>query len=207
MLRLEGEGRKKKKDKKRRIGTASSPAAPCRAGRCRRELGSRTPAPVRGSQLQAQAASRRAPRSAELGPFLAGGCRGSRAAPAGGRGVPAPPSPPERAAAAAERLRRRTWKRSGAALVRPAPRPAGAKAGSRARRSARPSRRPSPRPRSAPRGEPGPQSPLEVCRSLGAGLPPSPAEPLRFTPKFRYNRNPGQHRLIKVVISLSTAKL
>lgn len=94
MLRLEGEGRKKKKDKKRRIGTASSPAAPCRAGRCRRELGSRTPAPVRGSQLQAQAASRRAPRSAELGPFLAGGCRGSRAAPAGGRGGPSAAEPP-----------------------------------------------------------------------------------------------------------------
>lgn len=220
MLRLEGEGRKKNKKgqeeehrhrqqphrhRQQPRGPVQSRALP-QGRRWRSSAAARRPRCAGpNSKHKPPPAAIRAPQSSVLSKPAAAGAPGQL--PPGTEGVPEPPSPPEGAAAAAERLRRRTWKRSGAARGRPAPRPAGAKAGSKARRSALPPRCPSPSTRSAPRGEPGPPSPLEVCRSPGAGLPPSPAEPLRFTPKFRYNRNPGQHRLIKVVISLSTAKL
>lgn len=59
----------------------------------------------------------RAPQSSVLSKPAAAGAPGQL--PPGTEGVPEPPSPPEGAAAAAERLRRRTWKRSGAALGRP----------------------------------------------------------------------------------------
>lgn len=211
----ERDEKKKKKDKKRSIGTASSPigtasspAAPCRAGRCRRagSGGARQPHAGPGARVPTPSASRLPPRSAPRRapsfpsrrlPGLPGS---SRRGPRG--------SQSRRAPRRGQRpLRSGSGVAPGSEAAQPLAAPAGAKAGSKARRSALPPRCPSPSTRSAPRGEPGPPSSLEVCRSPGAGLPPSPAEPLRFTPKFRYNRNPGQHRLIKVVISLSTAKL